>query len=283
MADYFNNPMPLNGAHYVENPAKVTVERMARAIEYSPELSEAYKSGNFFGNAANIRKAFELSRSFRGGEGKDVRHAKAHAQKPVAEGGLGLKRGSPAFEAAVLAAHGGKLPTKFTTVGAGGRKALAAAIGRARGYVKSNVRNRGRYLGVYGTVSGLKQGAIKTRKWGSNRGLPGWKFGVSIPKDSVFGRNREGGSLMKFKAGASTSSDFKKATLSAIKSTYASQIKAAGGAWWKVPAAKAAFESAVKGRRHSAPLSPEQSDARMFARFSDSGGYAAQTAGMATP
>ena len=204
MADYFNNPMPLDGAHYVENPAKVTVERMARAIEYSPELSEAYKSGNFFGNAANIRKAFELSRSFRGGEGKAVRHAKAVAQK------AGHKRGSPQFEQAVLAAHGGTLPTKFTTVGAGGRKALAAAIGRARGYVKTNIRNRGRYLGVYGTVSGLKQGAIKSRKWGSNKGLPKWKFGVKGASNAgeIYGRERPGGSLMKFKAGASTSSDF---------------------------------------------------------------------------
>ena len=39
MADYFNNPMPTSGAHFVENPAKVTVERIARAIEYDADLA----------------------------------------------------------------------------------------------------------------------------------------------------------------------------------------------------------------------------------------------------
>jgi len=281
MADFFNNPMPTSGAHFVENPAKVTVERIARAIEYDADLAAKYNSGNFFNDIGNVRRAFELSRSFRDGTGAAVRKAKAQAQKSVKEGGMGLKRGSAEFEAVVKGAHGGTLPVKQTNVGEGGRKAIAAAIGRARGFVKTNIRNRGRYLGVYGTVSGLKQGAIKTRKWGSNKGLPGWKFGKSIPKDSVFGRNREGGSLMKFKAGASSESAFKKATLSAIRTTYAAQIKAAGGAWWNVPAAKAAFDSAVKGRRHSEPLTAAQSNERMYARFGGKSSYSEQTAGMA--
>ena len=278
MADYFNNPMPTSGAHFVENPAKVTVERIARAIEYDADLAAKYNSGNFFNDIGNVRRAFELSRSFRDGTGAAVRKAKAKMQRD------GIKRGSAEFEQGVRSAHGGTLPVKQTNVGEGGRKAIAAAIGRARGYVKTNIRNRGRYLGVYGTVSGLKLGAIQSRKWGSNKGIPKWKIGKdgSIA-GKVFGRNREGGSLMKFKAGASSESAFKKATLSAIRTTYAAQIKAAGGRWWDVPAAKSAYESAVKGRRHSEPLTAAQSNERMYARFGGKSSYSEQTAGMAAP
>ena len=274
MADYFNNPMPLDGAHFVENPAKVTVERVARAIEYDAALADAYKQGNFFNNAQNIRRAFELSREFRGGvdpetgkalpsKARTARSVKAKLQKTMPRGKKGSAEAA-AFKAAVDAeVWGGNPPVKNVTVGEGGRKAIAAAIGRARGYVKSNIRNRGHYLNAYGTVSGLKQGVIATRKWGSNRGLPGWKFGVSIPKDSVFGRNRPGGSLMKFGTGARSANKAKQQKLVSLAKQF--NIQQADGStlpWWN--AANANHDTAAKdflswrkGQRNSARQTPE--------------------------
>lgn len=110
MADFFNNPMPTTGAHFVENPAKVTVERIARAIEYDADLADKYRSGTFFSDAANIRRAFELSRSFRDGKGGEIRKLKAKLQRPVDKGGMGLTRKSPEFAEAVAAAWGGNPP-----------------------------------------------------------------------------------------------------------------------------------------------------------------------------
>ena len=166
----FNGAMPIYGAHYVENPAKKFVDRVARAIQYDRDLYNAYRSGAFF-EGKSLENAIAASLKFKP-TAAAVRQAKAAALK------AGHARGSTEFEQAVNQA--------FTSTGAtrakaaskplspAFRMALAQAMGKGQGYSKAVARNRGRYLEVYGKASGKDMAQV-----GDELKLKGFRVGKS--------------------------------------------------------------------------------------------------------
>lgn len=161
MATFFN-PMPLDGAHYIENPAKVFVGRVARAVQYDQKLYNAYKDYSFFKDPKNLQNAIAAALKFRGPKGDKnstarlIRAAKAAAAKK-----LGGRKDKAAFNAEVDRLLAGKVDraalqsASKRPLAQGFRVALAAAMGRYTGYEKAIERNRSRYLDVYGTQTGI--------------------------------------------------------------------------------------------------------------------------------
>jgi len=228
MATFFN-PMPLDGAHFVENPAKVFVGRVARAVQYDKQLYDAYKNGTFFDSEANLRKAIEASLRFRGNEGKLIREAKAMAAKELG-GRSGDKKAK--FEARVNELLQGKVDRSALAgkkaskpLSDGFREALAVAMGRGVGFQKATERNRARYLEVYSKVTGKglarRSGELMLGKNYRSYGIPKDK-GSKSTRGIVLGSTFRG----QLKA-APTPDYFKREGLRAFGSGSASADKAA--------------------------------------------------------
>lgn len=182
MAQFFNNPMPLNGAHYIENPAKKFVDRLARAIQYDPELYKAYKSGNFF-SGKNLENALMKSFAF-------TKTAAAVRQAKAAAINANIPRDSEEFEQAINQAFAKTGATRVQPAGEplspSFRQALAQAIGRGQGYAKAKTRNRGRYLEVYSAASGKEM-----VRAGDRMKLKGFRVGKSTKDKRWKGKLKE--------------------------------------------------------------------------------------------
>lgn len=164
MAMFFN-PIPLDGASFVENPAKTFVGRVARAIEYDPMLNNAYKSGKFFDDKANLELAIASAIDFHRTTGQKIRAGKAALIDEARKAGTLPKKGEAWYtrEQALSdeaqkkaeerrAARGTTRSNPgpgMSRVTPGFKRALAYAMGRGKAYENAVARNRSRYLAAW--------------------------------------------------------------------------------------------------------------------------------------
>lgn len=179
MAMFFN-PVPLDGATFVENPAKTFVGRVARAIEYDSNLNAAYRSGKFFDDKANLELAIASAIDHHRTTGKQVRKGKSALIWKYKKDGKALPTGENWFKVAdamspeALAAIQEREAARASRVSSEGyreaaeagtvmnnpapglarvtptfKRALAYAMGRGKGYDNAVARNRSRYLAAW--------------------------------------------------------------------------------------------------------------------------------------
>ena len=150
MAMFFN-PIPLDGASFVENPAKTFVGRVARAIEYDQQLNNAYKSGKFFDDKANLELAIASAIDFHRTTGKQIRKGKAALIREAKKAGTLPKKGEAWYsrEQALGAGAKNNPAPGLSRVTPGFKRALAYAMGRGKAYENAVARNRSRYLAAW--------------------------------------------------------------------------------------------------------------------------------------
>ena len=204
MAMFFN-PVPLDGATFVENPAKVFVGRVARAIEYDNDLNAAYRSGKFFDDRKNLEKAIANAIEYHRGPGKQVRKGKSALIWKYKRDGKALPEGenwfkiadatSPEALAAIqeretvrassrVVAEGDIQPRNNPAAGLARvtptfKRALAYAMGRGRGYDNAVARNRSRYLAAW-DAQGVKVNIDRDGNATVNLRIKDKKGGVSV-------------------------------------------------------------------------------------------------------